>query len=438
MSDSPFWHYNASFDAIATIRRNALPHVQPNAGVLTNFLGTRIDPRFFPRVLGGKEGQIEPPPIPANWHADIAEWAAALRAVECATNSFTVVELGCGWGCWMNNTGVAARRRGLSVRVIGIEGDEGHIGFARESLASNGFRTEEITLYRGIAAAKSGIALFPKQEHPGISWGNEPVFDATEEQRKRALESESHDELPVLALEEIVREYPRIDLLHVDIQGGEADLIRGCAALLKEKFAYLVIGTHSRQIEGQLFDMLLKDGWLLEIERPAILGIDNDGPMVTVDGVQGWRNPRLFHDFRDPDGPADSRGTKGLRMEFHVKAERGEDHVHITGEIRNVGTSAWLPSTRPITGPASVGDVNIGVHLLDRIGSQNVADYARRELSDIRVEPGKSIAVDFTIPYPAGLHRFTLEIDLVAEHLAWFETLGSAPFRVDIEHDANE
>jgi hypothetical protein len=40
---------------------------------------------------------VEGIPIPANWHADIAEWAAALRAVELAEETFTVVELGCGW-----------------------------------------------------------------------------------------------------------------------------------------------------------------------------------------------------------------------------------------------------------------------------------------------------------------------------------------------------
>ena len=72
-------------------------------------------------------GVVEPVPIPANWHADIAERAAALRAVEQAHGTFKVVELGCGWGCWLNNTGVAARTLGLAVTLIGVEGDEGHI-----------------------------------------------------------------------------------------------------------------------------------------------------------------------------------------------------------------------------------------------------------------------------------------------------------------------
>ena len=30
-----------------------------------------------------------------------------------------------------------------------------------------------------------------------------------------------------------------------------------------------------------------------EIERPAILNVETSVPFVTVDGVQGWRNPTL-------------------------------------------------------------------------------------------------------------------------------------------------
>jgi hypothetical protein len=35
----------------------------------------------------------------------------------------------------------------------------------------------------------------------------------------------------------------------------------------------VVVGTHSRQIEGRFFEMLFGEGWKLEIERPAILNL---------------------------------------------------------------------------------------------------------------------------------------------------------------------
>ena len=57
--------------------------------MVVNFLGVAIDPKFLPLVLEGMAGQVQPVPIPCNWHADMAEWGAVLRAVDLARNTFT-------------------------------------------------------------------------------------------------------------------------------------------------------------------------------------------------------------------------------------------------------------------------------------------------------------------------------------------------------------
>ncbi|MEB1530127.1 FkbM family methyltransferase [Xanthomonas sp. WHRI 7945] len=293
-AQSPFFHYTSAFDAVAVMRSHAAKNPEPKPGYLVNFLGVAIDPKFFPTILSARAGEVEPLPIPANWHADIAEWGAALRAVDLAGESFTMAELGCGWGCWMNNTGVAARKSGRKVKVIGIEGDGDHVQFAREALGTNGFADDEIDLRRGVAAATSGIALFPRQDVPGTTWGSEPIFGASEEQRSQAVEAGSHDEIQMLSLAELLERYPRIDLLHVDIQGGEADLVEQTLSLLSEKVAYILIGTHTKQIEGRLFEAFTAAAWQLEMERAAIFDIADGAPRIRVDGVQAWRNPRLF------------------------------------------------------------------------------------------------------------------------------------------------
>ena len=290
---SPFFHYNASFDARATIVRHAKADLTPHPAYLTNFLGVRIDPKFLPLGVAGRSGEVEEIPIPANWHADIAEWAASLRAVDLAQGTFAMAELGCGWGCWMNNTGVAARTAGLDVQLIGIEGDRAHVAFAREACAINGFTSDQVVIQHGIAAASSGRALFPRPRRAAEQWGLQPVFDATDEERAAAVASGKFDELPTISLADLIGVRAKIDLLHVDIQGGEAELIESSRGLLDERVAYLVIGTHSREIEGRLFASLAGGNWRLEIERPAILALDPDGPTTTVDGVQGWRNLSL-------------------------------------------------------------------------------------------------------------------------------------------------
>lgn len=96
----------------------------------------------------------------------------------------------------------------------------------------------------------------------------------------------------MIALADVIGSRPKIDLLQMDIQGGEADLIEGCLDLVTRKVGYLVIGTHSREIEGLLFGQLIQAGWRLEIERPALLDLVGI-PKAWVDGVQGWRNAHV-------------------------------------------------------------------------------------------------------------------------------------------------
>lgn len=289
---SPYYYFNSSLDVEGIIGAHEDKQRTGKPGHLVNFLGVAVNVAFMPS-LAEHAGKVEGLPIPANWHTEMAEFAAALRAVDLAQDRFTMIELGCGWGCWMNNTAAAARRRGLNIHLIGVEADKGHIGFAREALATNGVDTRDYTLWHGIAGARSGTALFPRQDQSGGDWGLEPRFDLPLDGRSELLASGRYDELPVFALNDIVGTEQHISLLHMDIQGGEADFVADCMPNLVEKIAYLVIGTHSRAIEGRLMTDLIDAGWILEIERPSDFVISNSGPVTTMDGVQGWRNPRL-------------------------------------------------------------------------------------------------------------------------------------------------
>ena len=289
---SPFQHFNACVDVKRIIEAHVDPERKPMPGHVVNFLGVRV-PIEVMAFLRDKGGTLDIVPIPANFHADMAEWAGALRATEIARNSFTMIELGCGWGCWMVNTGVAARRKGLKTHMIGIEGDSLHLDYARRTFAVNEFGSIEYTLHRGIAAASPGYALFPRHVGEDDHWGSEPLFGVSKSERDAALASGRYESLPMVPLADVIGQWARIDLLHMDIQGGEADLVARTLPLLREKVAYIVIGTHSRALEGRILDTLLSAGWVLEIERPAIFQIVNGKPQTTVDGVQAWRNSAL-------------------------------------------------------------------------------------------------------------------------------------------------
>lgn len=282
-----FYFYDSCFDAIGVIRRFEQSRLAPADGLVTNFLGVKVRPEVFPPALADHAGTVEGAPIPANWHADIAEWATALRAVELSGRHFFLLELGYGWGCWMNNTEAAARTTGRSVRLIGIEGDGGHVEFARDALDLNGFKGEQATVIHGVAGPKEGMALFPLQDIAGEKSGLEPILYPSESQCEQF--SKSHQRLPAEILESLRGGTP-MDRPHIDIQGGEFEFVKNCIDDINRGVRYMLIGAHSRAIEGALETFLNERGWLLEMDRPAYVDGNDDGPSLRVDGVHGWRN----------------------------------------------------------------------------------------------------------------------------------------------------
>lgn len=415
---SPFFHYNTTFDPQMLIRKHAPSSVKPHKKYATNFLGLLIDPKIFPSHLNKEIGKVEDIPIPANWHADIAEWGAALRAVEFSKSNFTMIEVGCGWGCWMNNTGLVAKRQGLNLNLIGIEGDQGHIDFAKDTLKLNGFKASEYKIHRGIAAATSGYAFFPNNEDSGEVYGQEPVFCNNQQDIENTRKSGKYDEIPMISFEDISKECTRIDLLHIDIQGGEVNFIQDCLDIISKKVAYILIGAHSREIEGRLFEILLKSGWLLEIERPAILSLD-PVPRVTVDGVQAWRNlellPKEINDY--------SGNLKIILTTSNVKCN---EVFFIDVKITNSSKTIW----------SCVGNcpVYMAYHWKDMHENMVVYDGERTFLSQYEINLAQEIDEKMKVVAPSKPGNYRLVATLVHESVCWFEDRANfTPSEVDIK-----
>ena len=288
------FHYYCEFDAVALIDSFAVPGLAGTPGTLTNFMGLKVPVAVFPPVLAAMDGQVEGVPNPGNWHADIAEWAAALYAVQAAQprGNVRVVELGCGWGCWLNITGMAARHLGLDIALIGIEGDANHLANARATLDLNGFASNDYRLVHGIAAPARGRAIFPGPAAGEAGWGGEAIFDPDAATLNRAEQDPAVQVLDCFPLPDL-SDGDAIDLLHIDIQGAEADFARGNLAAMQSHVRRVLIGTHSRVIEGQLQDLFLTAGWRMEMDRPAIAPLVDGVPQIHIDGVQMWANPAL-------------------------------------------------------------------------------------------------------------------------------------------------
>lgn len=134
-------------------------------------------------------------------------------------------------------------------------------------------------------------------------------------------------------------------------------------------------------------------------------------------------NARTFFLTKAGSEVLDSRRTEGLRAEIEATLEG----MVVRATVRNTGKARWLDSHEPH------GGVSLGAHLHDANGHLIDLDYARTPLPRA-LEPDEEVSVEMTLPaLSAG--RYVLELDCVAEKVAWFAQVGSTPARIEITSD---
>jgi hypothetical protein len=111
------------------------------------------------------------------------------------------------------------------------------------------------------------------------------------------VQYESTIEVPVFGIIDLLELQERWDMVHIDVQGAEAELCQHAIGALTRRAAWVIIGTHSRLIEGELLRLFHGPDWMLENEKPARFSYSPHAPsleaMTTVDGIQVWKNLRL-------------------------------------------------------------------------------------------------------------------------------------------------
>jgi FkbM family methyltransferase len=107
----------------------------------------------------------------------------------------------------------------------------------------------------------------------------------------------AHEEVRAITLEEAIEGFDSVDLIHCDIQGAERDVIPSTIRLLTDRVRCVFVGTHSREIDGELLSCFHRAGWSLERERPVMFShrpeLTDIVGMTIRDGGQLWTNPRF-------------------------------------------------------------------------------------------------------------------------------------------------
>lgn len=275
---------------------NAKP--QPRSGFLTEFVGSvaRISSLWDAcRVL---DGRVLPLPIPCDYHAEAVEWIGMLKAVRAAKGAFAAMEFGAGHGPWIAASAAAARLRGISdLHLCAVEGDPGRFALLEQNMRDNGLTSNDVTLIQAAVGSSDGLVRWPRVSDPRNVSGARPLRDGNRDD-ERYLRNLAEDiiKVEVVSAERLLMSRPIWDFVHIDVQGTEAELCATSLDALSERVRYLVVGTHSRKLDGELMEIFLEGGWWLEHEKPTRM---NCGPsptliaLTTGDGTQVWRNPRL-------------------------------------------------------------------------------------------------------------------------------------------------
>jgi 2-polyprenyl-3-methyl-5-hydroxy-6-metoxy-1,4-benzoquinol methylase/glycosyltransferase involved in cell wall biosynthesis len=128
----------------------------------------------------------------------------------------------------------------------------------------------------------------------------------------------------------------------------------------------------------------------------------------------------------------DSRQPGLLRAEFTLRNTlptyiQADDKLELRIAIRNAGDTLWLSGQT-----VRSGIVMPGIRITDA-GGQIVAELHGHPMLPHGVPPGQSVDVDIQLVAPAEPGSYTVKIDLVDQHICWFEERGSQPLVMSFE-----
>ena len=121
---------------------------------------------------------------------------------------------------------------------------------------------------------------------------------------------------------------------------------------------------------------------------------------------------------------SDSRSHSGLAHSISIDetlffTKVGED-LTLSLRISNTGVGKWLNENIH-----DIGVVKIGTHLYDESGNLLNFEFSRHRIASVTA-PGEAFEQIIKVRF-SDTGVFKLSVDLVSEHVSWFELVGSKP-----------
>jgi len=230
-------------------------------------------------------------PAPGVNGLEYFEWADLLHAVRSARKRFVFFELGAGYGRWaVRAAKLLQAMNPLPLTLVAVEAEPTHFEWMREHLRDNDVNPEDHFLVCAPVAATAGPVPFLVGE-ASTCYGQAIVADPAA--RQGGLRAQSMDAVELAAL---LQEFPRIDLIDLDIQGAEYDVLSAAIDELGQRVKRIQVGTHGAVIERSLRTLFRGHGWCLMEDIPcgSRIRLPGSGQVLPVgDGIQTWVNLRF-------------------------------------------------------------------------------------------------------------------------------------------------
>lgn len=269
---------------VLLLRKYAADNLGMKENCITNFLGVFTSLEFF-AWYEPKTGFINNKlPFPDDGlHAEAIEYVALCKSFELAPKKpdFTAIELGASFGPWVTAAAKICERLNCSAQMTAVEPTSSGIKMMEKHLKENGIGMPNvrINIVKGCVSDFDGEAFFPACQVDQDNGGQVSDADLSVDYRGLSI---PHEKTPVISLKSILKDYKRVDFMHIDIQGTETVLFQNKETLdiIDKKVGLFFCARHSRKAEAAILDGMKGRNWILYRERPCKYIFDYRKPHI--------------------------------------------------------------------------------------------------------------------------------------------------------------
>jgi FkbM family methyltransferase len=235
---------------------------------------------------------------------DYFEWIDLLTSIARAEDTFTMLEVGAGYGRWIANAAAAIKRlksgKDLRTRLVALEANKRRFALMVRNCEENGIPKADTELRREACTADGSPVIMKCNDDYGTGIvRNDALLNAAPFKHSESVVVQDAsggkftiEKVPATKLPEMLTQ--SVDFLDMDIQGAELDVLSSSMKALTQQVKLVHIATHSIMIDARLAHLFHLHEW-----RPRFLfpfGQDSAtqfGRFHFLDGIQSWENPRF-------------------------------------------------------------------------------------------------------------------------------------------------